>query len=249
MSSSVPPPRRRAAAITRREMQRVTPVAVAPGDALTSEAVVDLINHVLPSLGHRYLRKFMRHEGVRTLVLLLPEELVADEEADRAAAEGGADTSSGDDDDGDPPPSAINGKRAQQSAATIVVTDDAAVASIADHEEDVDDVEEEEEEEEEKEGSDDDDSSSDDEDGPPAPTGLDPAARALMKRRLAGAVCYEIGERLGERLIQVSLLGVRIRYQRLGVASRLVRALLSGEASIEKPEALSPVQTRAPSHF
>ena len=108
----------------------------------------------------------------------------------------------------------------------------------------------EDEEDEDQDGRDDSDDESDDEgtddDGPGMPTGLDPAARALMKRRLAGAVCYELGERLGERLVQVSLLGVRLRYQRLGVASRLVRALLSGEASDERPEAaIAWADTRA----
>ena len=48
-----------------------------------------------------------------------------------------------------------------------------------------------------------------------------------MRRRIAGVVSYECGERLGQRLLQVSLLAVRIRYQRLGVASRLSFGLAS----------------------
>lgn len=64
------------------------------------------------------------------------------------------------------------------------------------------------------------------------------AAYALMRRRIAGVVSYECGERLGQRLLQVSLLAVRIRYQRLGVASKLVRSLLNGEAaSFGRPDA------------
>ena len=51
-----------------------------------------------------------------------------------------------------------------------------------------------------------------------------------MKRRLAGAVCYELGERLGERLVQVSLLGVRLRSAaRRGVSARSRAAQWRGE--------------------
>ena len=52
------------------------------------------------------------------------------------------------------------------------------------------------------------------------------AAVATLRRRLVGVVSYEVGKRLGQRLLQVGLLGVRIRFQQSGVGSRLLRPLL-----------------------
>ena len=230
--------------LTRRDMARVVPTALVDGDHVASEAVVDLIHHVLPSLGRRYLRKFMRHEGVRTLVLLLPEDLA------QLTADGKSDTSSSDDDDDDADDTddkegsgAAKADRESGGAAEERSSDTPAkVAAEADEGEDVEDHDDDDDDDEEEES----DEEADNDDGPGLPAGLDPAARALMKRRLAGAVCYEEGERLGERLIQVSLLGVRLRYQRLGVATRLLRVLLSGEASDQRPEAaIAWADTRA----
>ena len=51
-------------------------------------------------------------------------------------------------------------------------------------------------------------------------------AVATLRRRLVGVVSYEVGQRLGQRLLQVGLLGVRIRFQQSGVGSRLLRPLL-----------------------
>ena len=174
--------------VNRRELQRIPPSALPLDNALMVEAVVDLIHHVLPSLSHKYLRKFIHHEHVRTLVLLIPEELISDAQAKNDTSSSGE----GEDND-DEKPKAGDEKEVAAAAPSAAESDDEG---------------------------DDETSSDDDADAPPKPVGLDPAARELMKRRLAGAVCYEVGERLGERLIQVSLLGVRIRYQRLGVASR-----------------------------
>lgn len=226
--------------LTRHQMQLVAPSAL-EDDPLIAEAVVDLIHHVLPSLGRRYLRKFMQHAGVRTLVMILPEDLAH-------PATGGKDDTSDSSDSEDAADASDEAKGSEVNAQSDDMgqsKSEAAIAAEADEGENVED-----EEDEDQDGRDDSDDESDDEgtddDGPGMPTGLDPAARALMKRRLAGAVCYELGERLGERLVQVSLLGVRLRYQRLGVASRLVRALLSGEASDERPEAaIAWADTRA----
>ena len=52
------------------------------------------------------------------------------------------------------------------------------------------------------------------------------AAVAMLRRRLVGVVSYEVGQRLGQRLLQVGLLGVRIRFQQCGVGSRLLQPLL-----------------------
>lgn len=60
---------------------------------------------------------------------------------------------------------------------------------------------------------------------------------AYWRPRLAGAMSFESGERLGQHLVQVSLLGVRLRYQKLGVGSRLCRTLLQGQATTKHPEA------------
>ena len=46
-----------------------------------------------------------------------------------------------------------------------------------------------------------------------------------------------MGQRLGQCLLQVSLLGVRVRYQREGVGGRLLDALLRGDASGARPDA------------
>ena len=95
-------------------------------------------------------------------------------------------------------------------------------------------------------GDDDDDDDDDDDGGGPAPSPEAVTARAALRRRLAGAVSYECGERLGQRLLQVSLLGVRMRYQRLGVGTRLFKTLLSGEASNDRPDAaIAWADTRA----
>ena len=52
------------------------------------------------------------------------------------------------------------------------------------------------------------------------------AAVAMLRRRLVVVVSYEVGQRLGQRLLQVGLLGVRIRFQQCGVGSRLLQPLL-----------------------
>lgn len=62
------------------------------------------------------------------------------------------------------------------------------------------------------------------------------AAQQGLGCRLVGAVSYEFGEKLGHGVMQVSLLGVQLRYQRLGVASRLLRTLLCGEGSCKRPD-------------
>ena len=59
--------------------------------------------------------------------------------------------------------------------------------------------------------------------------GGDDPGRSAMRRRLAGAVSFKYSEVLGRRLLQVSLLGVRMRYQRLGIGSRLLQTLLGGK--------------------
>ena len=173
---------------TRRMVAKAFPTPMTPD---LFDAVVALYKHLLPAMSLKFLRKFLCKEGVKTLVLLLPEDVssVADDDKDSEPEE------SADDDE--------------------------------------EDDEEDEEEGEEADG----------EAPSPAPqpeTELTPeelAARAKLRRRLAGTVSYEQGERLGQRLVQVSLLGCRLRYQKLGVGSRLVRTLLSGDASAEKPEA------------
>ena len=60
----------------------------------------------------------------------------------------------------------------------------------------------------------------------PAVVAAHRAAVATLRRRLVGVVSYEVGQRLGQRLLQVGLLGVRIRFQQSGVGSRLLRPLL-----------------------
>ena len=60
----------------------------------------------------------------------------------------------------------------------------------------------------------------------PAVAAAHRAAVATLRRRLVGVVSYEVGQRLGQRLLQVGLLGVRIRFQQSGVGSRLLRPLL-----------------------
>ena len=200
--------------LSRAFVNRIAPTNCPLSDELQSEAVVDLIHHVLPALTHRYLRKFMRHEGVRTLVLLLPEDMVQTEDAQAVTATN------------------ILGSSSEDEQKSITKREDPSSHEASASDEDANETSDDEEDEDEPELT-------------RAPL-LDPAARALMKKRVAGAVCYEMGERLGEKLIQVSLLAVRIRYQRLGVGSRLIRAVLSGEASIEKPEAaLAWADTRA----
>ena len=57
------------------------------------------------------------------------------------------------------------------------------------------------------------------------------------KARLVGAVSYEFGTRAGQRLLQVSLLGVGLHHQHRGIGSRLLKTLLQGEATPERPEA------------
>ena len=60
----------------------------------------------------------------------------------------------------------------------------------------------------------------------PAVAAAHRAAVATLRRRLVGVVSYEVGQRLGQRLLQVGLLGVRIRFQQSGVGSRLLKPLL-----------------------
>ena len=73
----------------------------------------------------------------------------------------------------------------------------------------------------------DEDEAGDDEEGRPEPTDeAHYAAVATLRRRLVGAISYELGQRLGQRLLQVGVLGVRIRFQKCGVGGRLLRPLL-----------------------
>ena len=44
--------------------------------------VVALYKHVLPKLGHRFVRQFMSGNAVQTIVLLVPEALVTDDTDD-----------------------------------------------------------------------------------------------------------------------------------------------------------------------
>ena len=55
----------------RADVSRVTPTALDPAH---TDAVIALFHHVLPSLPLKFLRKFLAHKDVHTLVLLLPEE-------------------------------------------------------------------------------------------------------------------------------------------------------------------------------
>ena len=80
-----------------------------------------------------------------------------------------------------------------------------------------------------------DESSSDEEEAAAAAAAAPPDAATTQ--RLVGAVSFEVGQRLGQCLLQVSLLGVRVRYQREGVGGRLLDALLRGDASGARPDA------------
>ena len=56
---------------------------------------------------------------------------------------------------------------------------------------------------------------------------------------------YEYGNRLGQRLVQVSLLGVRLKYQRFGVGAKLVRALVTAAGFEPGPPLLFSLRRRA----
>ena len=157
------------------------------------DAVIALYHHVLPSMTLRFLRTFLTKPDVRTLVLLLPEdvdsianddddsiEAVSDDDEEDGAEDDEADGEDGDEDEAD-------GKDALAPAASDALTPEEAAARCE--------------------------------------------QRRLERRRLAGALSYEQGEHFGQHLVQVSLLGCRLRYQKLGVGSRLVGTLLKGEAT------------------
>jgi GNAT superfamily N-acetyltransferase len=170
-----------------------------PMSADQLDAVIALYHHVLPSMTLRFLRTFLTKPDVRTLVLLLPEdvdsianddddsiEAVSDDDEEDGAEDDEADGEDGDEDEAD-------GKDALAPAASDALTPEEAAARCE--------------------------------------------QRRLERRRLAGALSYEQGEHFGQHLVQVSLLGCRLRYQKLGVGSRLVGTLLKGEATAERPEA------------
>ena len=188
--------------ISRRDVAKLTPTSLDNSNAVHADVLYWLYHHILPGITPKFLRKFIANKDVRTLVLLLPEERVKE---DDSVSPSESDEDDEEEDDTNKPRS----------------------PGGADYEEAVDD------------GFNDDDESDDseDDDGAGPSASSDPAARAALKRRLLGAVSYELGERLGQRLVQVSLLGVRLRYQKLGVGARLVRTLLNGEASAERPDA------------
>ena len=181
---------------SRRMVRSVMPTTMS-ADQL--DAVIALYHHVLPSMTLRFLRTFLTKPDVRTLVLLLPEdvdsianddddsiEAVSDDDEEDGAEDDEADGEDGGEDEAD-------GKDAPAPAASDVLTPEEVAARRE--------------------------------------------RRRLERRRLAGALSYEQGEHFGQHLVQVSLLGCRLRYQKLGVGSRLVGTLLKGEATAERPEA------------
>jgi len=197
-------PGRSPSRVSRRSIQSITPTVMEPAHI---EAVVALFHHVLPSLTLKFLRKFLVHKDVRTLVLLVPEELVRDANPEDDVSSEEEDEDDEDDDE----------EEVEKVSAKV---------AGADYEEAVD-----------EDGDDEDDEEAEEADAAAPAAPMDEAARLLLKRRLAGCVSYEVGERLGQKLVQVSLLGVRLRHQGLGIGSRLIKSLLSGEASGVRPEA------------
>ena len=63
------------------------------------DAVAGLYHHVLPSISQRYLRKYMRRRGVRTLVLMLPLPTRKGEGEEEGEEEEESDDDDDDDDD------------------------------------------------------------------------------------------------------------------------------------------------------
>ena len=65
------------------------------------EHVVALIHHVLPSLGPKYLRKFITNKEVHTLVLLVPEEMLGKGDGSKEDAKSDEDDDDDDEDEED----------------------------------------------------------------------------------------------------------------------------------------------------
>ena len=224
--------------VTRATLHALTPVnLVRPAEEAPElfEAVVARYHNVLPNVGRRFMRKYLAHTHIHTLALLLPEALDDnDDEGDDEDDDDEDDEESSSDEETDPSPSlapATAPPEVMETAQPTRETTDELVASPpsparghVDESFEADAAEGDGEEA--AEGS----------EGQKARPPLTAEARAL-RRRLVGCVSYEYGNRLGQRLVQVSLLGVRLKYQRFGIGAKLVRALLEGEATPERPEA------------
>ena len=168
---------------------------------------------MLPSLRKSWLRKFLSNKDVHTLILLVPDDKLGSAVAD--------DSSTHDEDE--------ESEDEESSYAQDAEEDECVDDHEADGEALSGDVEEGSDEEE-----------GDDKASQGNPSGVGSAewgTEAYWRPRIAGAMSFESGERLGQQLVQVSLLGVRLRYQRLGVGSRLCRTLLQGQATVRHPEA------------
>ena len=176
-------------------------------------AVVALFHHVLPSLSTKFLQDFISNENVHTLVVMLPNDSSDELAQDESSSEEESSEGEADEHDEDSDTDSIHDDQPPGPVAASSRSGDTIGVLKHAH------VEE-------------------------AGGGLSQgegsevhSAAVGLRQRLAGAVSYEDGERLGQRLLQVSLLGVRLRYQRSGVGARLLRTLLNGEASPGRPEA------------
>ena len=180
-------------------LKNLTPVRLGDGSPELYEAVAQLYNHVLPNISRAFVRKFIRARGVQTLLLIHPQGHQpnsgsrgsdSDRESDMDDVSGDEELESEDEDSGD-------------EARLLRQADKGGTADTADAA-----------------------------DGPGAGgatgmgrapaavgTGREAASEAMpvldsdevraLRRRLVGAVSYEFGSRLGQQIVQVSLLSVR----------------------------------------
>ena len=180
---------------TRAKILQLSPLELDVGSSVQLDAAAQLFHHVLPSISTKYLQKYMTRNGVRTLLLLLPQPTADDDEGE------GYDDSDEDDDDDDSDDDDAEPQAASAADGASSTTDIAAAAAAK----------------------------------TAAPSDAHRAAVTALRRRLVGAVSFEVGRRLNQRLLQVGLLGVRIRFQQLGVGSRLLRPLLQQREAAQLP--------------
>ena len=219
-------------------MANLTPVAMS--DELgVFEHVISLYNHVLPNIGKAFLRKYLSREKVHTILMLIPEDSQAllVKPNTISSTERAADKQSGNitaDDAG------IEVGAAADKPACHMPSQTYRDLGFGDGAEDKGSEDDNEARADETSG---DESESEEEEAE-----LDSSSHAFHDNetitpllpelgRIVGALSFETMARYGNEIVQVSLLGVNIDYQKLGVGSRLLNALLRGEATSDRPTA------------